>query len=79
MASTESMLPQAHMVTPAVVETPGTTEHDARSGGNIMTVADPQTRPQEMHSAKEYQSVTGTVPTFIAYTDLTQPKGSVKG
>lgn len=66
------------MVTPAQAETPGTTEHDARSGGSISTVSDPQTRPQEQHGAKEYQSLTGNVPTLIPYTELTTPKVSVK-
>lgn len=72
------------MVVPAVEETPGTAEHDARGGGEIYTCAhsDDETRPQDLHGSVNYQKTTadpGKSPEFIAYTDLTRPRGTVRG
>ena len=82
--STDSILPQAHMVTPAAVETPGTSEENARQGGRIYTCehTETQTRPQEMHSSLHYQENTadpGAKPEFYDYTELTMRRGEVKG
>ena len=82
--ATESALPQAHMVVPASGEEPGETEHEARQGGTLHTVAysEEETRPQQMHSAAHYQETTadpGGKPEFVAYTDLTKTRGEVRG
>jgi hypothetical protein len=81
---TEAVIDQAHMVTPAVEETPGTQEKNARQGGSISTKPfdSGETRPQELHGSVNYQKETsdpGGVPQFYAYTDLTKPRGTVKG
>lgn len=80
---TETDIDQAHMVVPAVAETPDTSEENARQGGTIFTKSfdSSETRPQELHGAVNYQKETSTdgVPAFIPYTDLTMPKGTVRG
>lgn len=83
-AATPAAIDQAHMVTPAVEETIGTQEENARQGGSISTKPfdSGETRPQELHGAVNYQKTTsdpGGVPEFYAYTDLTKPRGTVRG
>lgn len=83
-AATETDLDQARMVIPAVPETIGTSEENARQGGRIYTNqhSESETRPQEMHGAVNYQKITadpGGVPKFYPYTGLTIPKGTVRG
>lgn len=80
----EVAIDQAHMVVPAVEETIGTQEENARQGGKIFTKsfeAD-ETRPQDLHGAVNYQKETADpakVPPFYSYTDLTKPRGTVRG
>jgi hypothetical protein len=76
--------PLEHVVTPAVAEIPGTVEENAKTGGRVDTKSfdTGETRPQELHNAMSYQNTTadpGKMPPFIAYTDLTTPRGTVKG
>jgi hypothetical protein len=82
--ATPSVIPQAHMVTPAEVEEPGEIAEDAREGGTIYTKAysSEETRPQILHGAVAYQEETaypGKKPQFIDYVDLTKARGEVKG
>ena len=76
-------IPQAHMVVPNVQELPHEQEFDARGGGEISTAAfdTNETRPQELHGAVAYQEKFSTdkKPDFVAYTDLTKPRGVVRG
>lgn len=70
-------IPQGRIVEGSKVEIPGLAgEGNAKGGGSISTASfsEEETRPQELHGAKEYQSRTGEVPSLIRYTDLTQPK-----
>jgi hypothetical protein len=82
--ATPSAIPQAHQVVAAENELPNEAMEDARGGGEISTKgfeAD-ETRPQDLHGAVAYQQATadpGAKPKFIAYTDLTKPRGEVRG
>ena len=84
-AATESAIDQAHMVVPSTPETPGPAgEGNSKGGGEIYTCAfsETETRPQELHGSVNYQKTTadpGKAPSFIPYTDLTDPKGTVRG
>ena len=83
-APTPSAIPQAHMVVPAENELPNESTFDARGGGMIETCTyeTDETRPQELHGSVEYQKTTadpGKAPGFVAYTDLTRPRGTVRG
>jgi hypothetical protein len=83
-AATPAAIDQAHMVTPAIEETIGTVENNARGGGSISTKPFDagETRPQELHGSVNYQKETadpGQSPEFYPYTDLTKPRGTVKG
>lgn len=82
--STESALDQARMVVPAESELPNSEEHDARQGGSISTKAfagSSETRPQEMHGSVNYQKETSTggKPNFVKYTELTDPRETIRG
>jgi hypothetical protein len=84
--ATDKAIPQAGqaMVVPAVPEIPGTVEENAKTGGRIFTQGFEQdeTRPQDLHGAVAYQQATadpGKTPQFIAYTDLTTPRSTVRG
>jgi hypothetical protein len=76
--------PNEHSVVPAVNELPNESTEDARQGGRVVTKgfeAD-ETRPQDLHGSVAYQQATadpGKKPSFVAYTDLTQPRGEVRG
>lgn len=81
--ATPSELPQAHMVVENENVLPNENMENARGGGSIYTKgfdAD-ECRPQDLHGAVEYQKQTSTEgkPPFVAYTDLTRPRGAVRG
>lgn len=83
-ASSESSIDQARMVVPAADELPNSQEHDAKQGGSIYTCpfgGSEETRPQEMHGSVNYQKTTSTdgVPNFVKYTELTDPKTTIRG
>lgn len=82
--ATPSEIPQAHMVVEAENVLPNENTENARSGGQIFTksFAEDETRPQDLHGAVAYQQETadpGSKPPFVAYTDLTRPRGTVRG
>jgi hypothetical protein len=84
--ASQKAIPQAGqaMVVPAVNELPNESTEDARQGGRIFTQGfeTDETRPQDLHGAVAYQQATadpGKKPAFVAYTDLTQPRGDVRG
>ena len=82
--STNKAIPQATMVVEAENVLPNENTENARQGGRIETQgfeAD-ETRPQDLHGAVAYQQATadpGAKPSFVAYTDLTRPRGTVRG
>lgn len=84
-AATPSAIDQAHMVVPSENELPHEKEYDARGGGDIYTCefgGSEETRPQEMHGSVNYQKTTSTekaAPNFVAYTELTSPRKTIRG
>jgi hypothetical protein len=81
--ASDSAIDQARMVVEAENALPNTEEHNARTGGSIYTCqhSEGETRPQEMHGSVNYQKTTSTggKPNFVKYTELTDPRETIRG
>lgn len=82
-AKTEVAIDQSKMVVESERELPNEETFDARQGGKIYTCAfsDSETRRPELHGSVNYQKETSTdgKPGFVAYTDLTSPRETIRG